>query len=106
MKNGGGKKFAERPHITASKVKKGRVRLKSTSYPSSLNWTERGVVTDVKDQGACGSCWAFGSIAQAESTLILNGEADLTIDLSEQYLVECTYASDCSGTYYVEYVMD
>ena len=74
--------------------------------PSELNWTEQGVVTSVKDQGWCGSCWAFASIAQAESTLILNNQADTSIDLSEQYMVECTYESDCDGTYYVEYSME
>lgn len=60
----------------------------------------------MKDQGYCGSCWAFAAIAQAESTLIINGDEDITVDLSEQYMVECTYDSDCSGTFYVEYSMD
>ena len=74
--------------------------------PLALNWTERGVVSDVRDQGICGSCWAFGCVANAESVLILNGWETLGVDLSEQYFVECTKDSDCEGTYYVEYVMD
>lgn len=74
-------------------------------YPSSLNWTAEGVVTSIKNQGSCGSCWAFGAAANAESVLIMNGWQNIGIDLSEQYLVECTYESSCDGTYYVEYVM-
>ncbi len=36
----------------------------------------------------------------------MNGWEDINIDLAEQYLVQCTYDSDCAGTYYVEYVME
>ena len=60
----------------------------------------------MKDQGSCGSCWAFAGVATAESVLVFNGWETVDVDLSEQYLVECTYESDCDGTYYVEYVMN
>ena len=76
------------------------------SYPESIDWAELGYVTRVKNQGACGSCWAFGTLAQAESTLIFNGRANSSIDLSEQYVLECTANSDCDGTYYVFQPMD
>ena len=66
-----------------------------------MNWTAEGKVTSVKDQGICGSCWAFGALATAESVLIFNGWETVDVDLSEQYLVECTYDSDCYGTFYV-----
>ena len=45
----------------------------SDSYPNYLNWTEKGAVTSIKDQGSCNSCWAFGAIATAESTKIIKG---------------------------------
>ena len=76
------------------------------SVPTTMNWTAEGKVTSVKDQGSCGSCWAFAALATAESVVVLNGWETVNVDLSEQYLVECTYESDCDGTYYVEYVMD
>jgi hypothetical protein len=67
--------------------------------PSSFDWRSQGVVTSVKDQGQCGSCWAFGTNAPAESMLaIKNGLYN--VDLSEQFLVSgATESYGCSGGY-------
>ena len=74
--------------------------------PSSFDWRDRNVVTSVKDQGSCGSCWTFAAAAYAESRLIISGDYNKNnIDLSEQYLLQCTDYSTCSGGY-MEYVMD
>lgn len=67
--------------------------------PSSYDWKALGRVTPVKNQGSCGSCWAFGSTAQYESLLSIatNG---IQYDLSEQYSVECdNISSGCNGGY-------
>ena len=69
------------------------------ALPSSINWVDRGVVTSVKNQGRCGTCWSFSTVAMCESSLILKGEARRDVDLAEQYLLDCTYRSSCSGGY-------
>ncbi|MFO7663418.1 MAG: C1 family peptidase [Chloroflexota bacterium] len=78
---------------------RGRVPL-SAAPPSSWDWRELGGVTPVKNQGSCGSCWAFGTVGAVESAIkIMDG---LTVDLSEQWLVSCnTQGYDCGGGWYV-----
>ncbi len=59
----------------------------SVDLPSHFDWRESGIVPAVRDQGYCGSCWAFGTVGIMESALWKNGVAD--VDLSEQFLLSC-----------------
>ena len=54
--------------------------------PSSLDLRDLGLVTPARDQGKYGTCWAFSTIASIETSLIRNGYADTSVDLSEAWL--------------------
>ena len=70
--------------------------------PTAFDWRDyegENWMTSVKDQGGCGSCWAFGSLAAMEAGIRIEAdEPDLNVDLSEQFLVSCSDGS-CSGWY-------
>jgi cathepsin L len=61
---------------------------KKTGAPTSWDWRAEGKVHDVKDQGNCGSCWAFGAIGAQELMLAIYTDG-MPEDLSEQNLVDC-----------------
>jgi len=65
--------------------------------PTSKDWTTLGAVTPIKNQGQCGSCWAFSTVMGIEGDLFV--EQNKLISLSEQDLVSCDHNGDqgCNG---------
>jgi len=65
--------------------------------PDSVDWRTKGIISAVKDQGMCGSCWTFGSAESVESYWAL-ATNQLAV-LSEQQILDCTpNTNDCGGT--------
>lgn len=75
------------------------------SNSDSLDWRDvDGVVTPVKDQGSCGSCWAFSATEAIESAYVIAGNDQVI--MAPQELVDCTmgpgpfFSQGCNGGWY------
>ncbi len=69
------------------------------SLPAAFDWRDYGACPPVRNQGNCGSCWAFGTVGPLESNIIIKD--GIVPDLSEQWLVSCN--SDgwgCNGGFW------
>ncbi len=97
-------------HLTGQRVEGKAHRLQGMdtlgSLPSDWDWRIQDKVTPVRDQGACGSCYAFAALADIESRLLIAGSP--AYDLSENSAKECNWyelhdfygGTSCSGGNY------
>lgn len=86
----------------------------NAGFAGEVDWRTKGIITPIKNQGKCGSCWAFAATAAHETYQIQFRNHNKDIVLSEQQLVDCSTAqpygnTGCNGGYGVralEYIKD
>ncbi len=70
--------------------------LPGMAFPPRFDWREQGGVTPVRNQGMCGSCWAFAAASAFESQILIR--TGIEEDISEQAVIECNpYNHGCAG---------
>ncbi|KOM30912.1 hypothetical protein LR48_Vigan01g046700 [Vigna angularis] len=86
-------------YVNMANKKMKKEKFSCDDAPASWDWRKKGVITEVKNQGHCGSGWAFSATGAIEATnAIVTGNL---VSVSEQEIIDCVYkASGCEGGYH------
>lgn len=72
---------------------------KGAPLPASWDSRANGVgLPPIRNQGQCGSCWAFGTVAAVEAAIAVFDKK--IVDLSEQFVLDCSGEGTCGGGYW------
>lgn len=87
--------LTHKPMPEADKVY-GEIPESNAPVANGIDWRSSGKVQKIKDQGQCGSCWAFSAASAMESSHAI--KSGTLLSFSEQQLVDCSTANyGCSG---------
>ena len=75
------------------------VDISSSGLQSNFGGGSKWWISSVKNQGGCGSCWAFAATGATEAQVNLYFNQLLNLDLSEQDVLSCSGAGTCAGGY-------
>jgi len=83
----------QRPNIN---IQIGDLPPYNPNIPAEWDWTKHGAVTPIKNQGQCGSCWAFSTVGNMEGVWFLANHT--LVGLSEEQIVDCSTTDlGCGG---------
>jgi cathepsin L len=85
-------------YMTQMKIRLPELQIACSATAGAWDWRKVGKVTHVRDQGGCGSCWAFAAIGAYESSYYIRNNS--AADASEQSILNCSGAGACGGGWY------
>lgn len=77
-------------------LSRGKKKPDVSKLPKHFDWREKGVISRVKEQSTCGSCWTFSTTGVLEAQYAI--KTGKLVEFSEQMLLDCDSRNDgCSG---------